>query len=147
MARLLHERIASVVERDRVNDARVRGLGHEALGFRRGHRQRLVRDDVLALRDRRRRDRRVQIIRRRVVHHLDGRIVEQRLIAPVGLVDVQRRGLAPGGGLVAAGDGDDVDEAEAPDRVDVMRSHEAGADDPHANAFHKVTTIHRHNPV
>ena len=55
------------------------------LRFRRGHRQRLVGDDVLAFGDRRRVDRIVQIVGRGVVDDLDVRVVEQRLVAAVGL--------------------------------------------------------------
>ena len=84
--RLLDERVAAVVERDRVDDAGlVRGV-EQLLRLRGRHRQRLVGDDVLALGDRRGVDRVVQVVRRGVVHDLDIRIVEQRLVAAVGLL-------------------------------------------------------------
>ena len=71
MARLLHERVAAVVERDRVHDAGLRRLIEQLLRFGGGHRQRLVGHDVLTLGDRGGVDWVVQVVRRRVVHDLD----------------------------------------------------------------------------
>ena len=62
-------------------------------------------------------------------------IVEQRLVAAVGLRHAQRLGLLLRGRLAAAGDRHDVDEAEPPHRVDVMRADESGADDTHPDSF------------
>ena len=53
-ARLLHERVAAVVERHRVHDAGVGRGAPERVRFRRRRRQRLLRDDVLAVGDARR---------------------------------------------------------------------------------------------
>ena len=139
--RLLNERVASVVERHRVDDARLRGLIEELLRLGRGHRQRLVRHDVLALRDRRGVDRVVQVVRRRVVDDLDVRIVQQRLVAPVGLRNAERFGLGRRRSLVAARDADDVDEPQPPDRVDVMRADEARPDNPHPDPFHREPPV------
>ena len=134
--RLLDQRVAAVVERDRVDDAGlVRGI-EELLRLRRRHRQRLVGDDVLALGDRRGVDRVVQVVGRGVVHDLDVRIVEQRLVAPVGLRGAQRLRLRLRRGLAAARDRDDVDEAEPPDRIHVMGADKPGAHDTHSDSFH-----------
>ena len=85
VARLLHERVAAIVEGHGVDDAGLRRLIEQLLRLGGRHRERLVGDDVLALRDRGGVDRVVQIIRRRVVDDLDVGIVEQRLVAAVGL--------------------------------------------------------------
>ena len=74
--RLLHERVAAIAERHGIEDA---GLGRliaqlARLGGR--QRQRLVRDDVLALGDGRRVDRIVQEVRRGVVDDVDVRVLE-----------------------------------------------------------------------
>ena len=89
--RLLHQRVAAIVERHRVDDAGLGRLVEQRLRLGRGHRQRLVRDDVLALGDRRRVHRVVQVVRRRVVDDVDVGIVEQRLVAAVGLAGRRAR--------------------------------------------------------
>ena len=68
--RLLDERVAAVVEGDGVDDAGLDGEVAQRLRLGRGHRQRLVRDDVLALGDRRGVDRIVQRVGRAVVDDL-----------------------------------------------------------------------------
>ena len=134
--RLLDQRVAAVVERDRVNDAGlVRGV-EELLRLRRRHRQRLVGDDVLPLGDGRGVDRIVQVVGRGVVHDLDIRIVEQRLIAAVGLRGAERLGLRLRRSLAAPRDRDDVDEPEPPDRIHVMGPDKPGAHDTHADSLH-----------
>ena len=72
------------------------------------HRERLVGDDVLALRDRRSVDRIVQVVRRRIVDDLHVGIVEQRLVAAVRLARAERVRLLLGRRLAAARDRDDV---------------------------------------
>ena len=134
--RLLHERVAAIVERHRVDDARLGRLIEQLLRFRGGHRQRLVGDDVLAFGDRGGVDRVVQIVRCGVVDDLNVGIVEQRLVAPVGLPRAERLRLLLRRRLAAARDRDDVDVAETPHGVDVMRADEPGADDPHSDPFH-----------
>ena len=84
----------------------------------------------------------VQVVRRRVVHDLDVGIVEQRLVAAVRLARAERLRLLLGRRLAAPGDRDDVDEAEPPDRIDVMRPDEAGADETHPDPFHGVHSQH-----
>ena len=101
-----------------------------------GHRQRLVGHDVLALGDRGGVDRVVQVVRRRVVDDLDVGIVQQRLVAPVGLARAERFRLFLRRRLAAARDRHDVDVAETPHGVDVMRSDEARPDDSHTDPFH-----------
>ena len=135
-ARLLDQRVAAIVERHRMDDA---GLGRgleQLLGFRRGHRQRLVRDDVLALGDRRRIDRIVQIVGRGVVNDLDLGVVQQRFITAVRLARAERLRLGFGRGLAAAGHRHHVHEPEPPDRVHVVGSDEARSHDPHADSLH-----------
>ena len=92
----------------------LRRLIEQLLRFRRRHRQRLVRDDVLALRDRRGVDRIVQVVRRRVVHDLDVGIVEQRLVAAVRLARAERVRLLLRRRLAAARDRHDVHIPEPP---------------------------------
>ena len=135
--RLLHERVAAVVERHRVDDAGLRRLIEQLLRFGGGHRQRLVGHDVLALGDRRRVDRVVQVVRRGVVHDLDVWVVEQRLVAAVRLRHAERVRLRFRGGIAAAGDRHDIDEAQPSHRVDVMGADEAGAHNPHPDPFHQ----------
>ena len=138
--RLLDQRVAAVVEGDRVNDAGlVRGV-EQLLRLRRGHRQRLVGDDVLAFGDGRGIDRIVQVVGRGVVHDLDVRIVEQRLVAPVGLRGAERLRLGPGRCLAASRDRDNVDETQPPDRIHVMGTDKSGAHDSHADSLH--TCLH-----
>ena len=120
-----------------MDDARLRRLIEELLGLGRGHRQRLVGDDVLALGNRGRVDRIVQVVRRRVVDDLDGGIVEQRFVAAVALRHAQGLGLGLCGCIAAAGDRHDVDKTEPAHRVDVMRADESGADDTHPDPFHQ----------
>ncbi len=135
--RLLHERVAAIVERDGVDDPGLGGLVDELLGFRRGHRQRLVGDDVLALGNRRRVDRVVQVVGRGVVHHVDVGVVQERVVAAVGLRHPERIRLRSGRGVAAAGNGHDVDEPQPPDRVNVVRTDKAGAHDAHPDPFHQ----------
>ena len=85
IARLLHERVATVDERDGMNDPGLRRLIEQRLRFRGCHGERLVGDDVLALRDGRGVHRIVQVIRRRIVDDLDVGVVEQRLVLPYAL--------------------------------------------------------------
>ena len=92
---------------------------------------------MLARPDRRGVDRVVQVVRRRVVHDLHVRIVDQLLIAAVRLLDAERIRLRARRRRAAARHRHDVDEAETPDRVDVMRPDEAGADQTHPDAFRK----------
>ena len=47
--------------------------------------------------------------------------------------------LLPSRVLVPAGDGDDVDEAETSDGIDVMRADEPGADETHPDPFHETS--------
>ena len=134
--RLLHERVAAVVEGDGVDDAGFRGLVEKLLPVRRRHRQRLVRDDVLALGDRRGVDRVVEVVRRRVVHDLDLGIGEQRLVAAIGPARPERLRLLVRRRLAAARDGDHVHVPETPDGIHVMRAHEPRTDNPHPYPFH-----------
>ena len=133
-ARQLHQRIAAVVERHRMNDARAVGGVQERLGIRRGHRERLFRHDVLASCDRRGRDRVVQVVGRRNVHDVNIRIVEQSLVVAVALRDAQAiRGL-PRRRLIRTGKRHDVDKTQATDGIHVVRAHEACADKTHPDA-------------
>ena len=132
-ARLLHERVAAVVEGHRVHDAGVARRVEQSARIARRHRQRLVGDDVLAPRERREDHGHVQVIRRRVVHDVDVGVGDERLVAPVRLRHAERIGLLPGGRLAARGNRDDLDKAEAADRVDVMGADETRAHEAHAD--------------
>ena len=78
--------------------------------------------------------RHVQVVRRRVVNHVDVGIGDQRLVAAVRLRDPERVGLSPRGLLGAGRDRDDVNESQATHRVDVVHPDKARADQTHANA-------------
>ena len=97
LPRVLDERIAAIVERDGGDDAGAPRLVDEPLRLGRRHGQRLVRDDVLPFRERRRRDLVVQIVRRGVVDDLHIGIVDQRLVAAVSLARAERFRLLPPG--------------------------------------------------
>ncbi len=134
--RLLHERVAAVVERHRVDHAGLRRLIEQLLRFLGGHRERLVGDDVLPLGDRGRVDGVVKVVRRRVVDDLHVRVVEQRLVAAVRLGDSERLRFRGGRVLVTGRQGDDVHEPQPPHGVHMMRSDKPCADDPHPDPFH-----------
>ncbi len=93
-ARLLHQRVAAIVEGDRVDDAGPRRRVEQRARFGGGHRQRLVGHDVFAMGERGHDDRRVQIVGRRVVDDVDVRIARERFVAAVGLRNAERVGLA-----------------------------------------------------
>ncbi len=115
------------------------GLGRlieQLLRLGRRHRQRLVRDDVLALGNGRGIDRVVQVVRRGVVDDLNVGIVQQRFVAAVRLARAERLRLLLRRRLTAARDRDDVDVAETPHGVDMMRPDEARTDDSHSDPFH-----------
>jgi hypothetical protein len=133
-ARLLDHRVAAVVEGDGVDDAGGAGSLPQRIGFRGGRGERLLRDDVLAVRERGADDGAVQEVRRRVVHDVDVRVGGERLEAAVGLRHAERVGLGARQALVGVGDRHDVDEAEAAHRVDVVGADEAGPDQSHAEA-------------
>ncbi len=134
--RLLNQRIAAIVERDGGDDAGAPSFLDQPLRLGGRHGQRLVRDDVLPFRQGRRRHLIVQVVWRGVVDDLDVGIVDQRLVAAVSAPCTERRRLVPARFVVAAGHRHDVDKPQPPDRVDVMRTDEAGANQPHADAFH-----------
>ena len=144
LARLLDQRIAAIIERDRMDDAGPGRRVEQAAGFSRRHRQRLVRDHVLAMGERRHDDRHVQIIRRGVVNDMDVGIGDERFVAAVGFRDAKRVGLAPRGRVGAGRDGNDVDEAETAHGVDVMGADEPGADKVHSDAGHRILDRRRY---
>ena len=135
--RLLHERVAAIVERHGVDDPRLGRLIDQLLGFSRGHRQWLVGHDVLALGNRRRVHRIVQVIWRGVVYHVDVGVVQEGVVAAVGLGHAERVRFCPCRGVAAAGNRHDVDEPQPPDRIDVVRADKARADNPHPDPFHQ----------
>jgi hypothetical protein len=53
---------------------------------------------------------------------------------------VQRVRLLAGGRLAAAGDGDDVDVAEATHGIQMMRPDESGPDQAHSDTLHSVSS-------
>ena len=136
--RLLHERVAAVVERDGRHHAGPACFLDELLRFARRHRQRLVRDDVLAFLQGGGRDFVMQMVGRGVVHDVHVGIVDERLVAAVSLPRAERLRLLCPRCFAAAGHGDDVDEAETPDGVHMVRPDEAGAHDSHSDTFHAI---------
>src|SRR5204863_7788883 len=124
---------AAVVERHRVYYA---GVGRQLQQPPRivgGRRQRLVGDDVLAGANRRGDDGHVQMIRRRVVDDVDVRIGHEVFVAAVRLWDAECVRLGARRRLAAGDHRDNVDESETADRVDVMGTDEAGADEAHTD--------------
>jgi cytochrome c oxidase cbb3-type subunit III len=85
----------------------------------------------------------VKMVGRGVVDHLHVGVVDQRLITPVAAPRAERRGLRAAGLLTAAGDGNDVDKAQTPDGIDVMRPDEAGPDQTHPDPLHGVIILVR----
>ena len=83
----------------------------------------------------------VQVVGRGVVDDLHVGIVDERLITAVSSARADRLGLLPARRLGAAGDRHDVDEAETPHRIDVMRADEAGSDETHSNSCHASPPI------
>ena len=134
-ASLLDERIPAVVERDRMDDAGAFRFVEKRSCLGAGHRQRLVGHDVLAPGDRGTGHRVVQVVRRRDVHDVDTGVVEQRLEATVASRNTERLRLVASRGVARGGKRHDVDEAQPPYGVDVVRADEAGADKTHPDAF------------
>ena len=131
--RLLDQRVAAIVEGDRMHDASAcRGV-EQAAGLGSSHRQRLVRDNVFVMGERRHDHRRVQIIGRRVVHDVYVRIARERFVAAVGLRHPERVGLSSRRFLSTARDRNDVDEAKSPHRINVVHADKARADEAHAD--------------
>ena len=139
LARLLDEGIAAVIERHGMDDARLpRGVDKRA-GIFRIQRERLVRNDVLSMRQRRHDDGNVQVVGRRVVHDVHVGIGSQRLVAAVRLWDAQRVGLRAGRAIGARRHRDDIDEPETPHRIDVVRPDKSRADEAHPDPAHGAT--------
>ena len=67
-------------------------------------------------------DRRMDVVRRRVVDDVDVRIAREVFVAGVGFENAEGIGLAARRLRGAARDGDDIYEAEPPHRIDVMRA-------------------------
>ena len=139
--RVLDERIAAIVERHGRHDAGSLRFVHELSRLRRRHRQRLVRHHVLALSERGGRHFVVQVVGRGIVDDVHVGVVDQRLITAVSSARADRLGLLPARCLGAAGDRHDVDVAETPHRIDVMRADEAGSDETHSNSCHASPPI------
>src|SRR6185436_13352665 len=78
-------------------------------------------------------DRRVEVIRRRIVDDVDIWIARERFVAGIGFRYAEGIGLAARRLLGAAGDGDDIDKAEPPHRIDVMRTDKTRADEAHSD--------------
>src|SRR5581483_8523129 len=95
-----------------------------------------VGDDVLSMRERRADDVRVQVVRRGVVDDVNVGIGDQPFETAVRLRDAELLRLRARRSLTARRDRDDVDEAEAPNRIDVMNPDEPRADEAHPYTFH-----------
>ncbi len=138
--RLLDERIATVIERDGVDDP----------GFTRGvpqrpgifgiERKRLVRDDVLAMCESRHDDRNMQMVRRRVVDNVNVGVRRERFITAVRLRNPQRIGLFSRRRFCTRRHRHDIHKAQAADGVDVMRTDKPWADQSHPETTHMFVT-------
>ena len=105
LARLLHQRVAAIVERHRVDDAGVASPRRAA----RARRPRVIASGLseitcLPSRERGEDHRHVQVVRRRVVDDVDVGIGDERLVAAVRLRDAERVRLAARGRLAARRD-------------------------------------------
>ena len=96
---------------------------------------------MLLARERRHDHRNVQVVRRGVVDDVHLRIGDERLVAAVCLRHAERFGLSLRRSVAARGNRDDVDEAEAPDRVDMMSADETGADQAHSDPGHTSPSL------
>ena len=96
---------------------------------------------MLAFGNRRGVDREVQVVGRRVVHDLNVGIVEQRLVAAVGLRHAERLRLLLRRRLAAARNRDDVHEPETPHGVEMMRADESGPDESHADTLQSALLV------
>ena len=140
-ARLLHHRIAAIVERHGMDHARGARRVTQSAGLRRGAGQRLVAHDVLPAGKGRVNHRAMQRVRRRHVHDVDRGIGNQGLEAAVRLRDTQRVRLQSCRRLAARGDGDHVDKSQTTHRVDVVGAHKTWPDQAHSQpAAHAVST-------
>ena len=92
------------------------------------HRERLLADDVTAGGEDRHRLREMEVVRRRDVHGIDRRVVEQRLERRIGARDAERRGPRLASFRRAAQHAADLD-ADPAQGLDVDRADEARADD------------------
>jgi hypothetical protein len=129
----LDQCIAAVVERCGIHDSGALGCGGQLKALARRDCQRLVGNDVLACRDGCHADGKVQVIGRGVVDDMDRRIGNQFFIGAVGPVHSELGRFARCPLKRRAGDTDDLDIAQPPHRIEVMRSHEAGTCQAHAD--------------
>ena len=137
LARLLHERVAAVVERHGVHDAgRGRCLKQLAC-FAGRNGERLVRNHVLLRVECRADHRAVQVVGRRDVDDVDVGVGDEGLVGGICLWYIERVGRRTCGCLAAGRDRHDVDEAETTDGVEVVPAGETGADQAHADAAHQ----------
>ena len=120
---LLDLRVEADVEVHGVHEPGALGERHELGGLARVHAERLLADDVLAGLQHRLDLRVVEVVGRREVDDVHARVREHRLEAVVGLGEP---GLGPCALRRRSHHADDLD-AEAPQRVDVHDSDEAGA--------------------
>ena len=141
LARLLHQRIAAVVERHRVDDAGLVRRVEQPPGIGAVIASGLSEITCLPRRQRRQDHRHVQVVRRRVVHDVDVGIGDQRLVAAVRLRHAERVGLPARRRVAARRDRDHVDEAESAHGVDVVGADEARADQAHADACHQLVGL------
>ena len=132
LAGVLVERVEADVEVDRVDEAAAAAELDQLGRLRRRHRQRLLADDVLPGREDGLRLRDVQVVRRRHVDDVHGRVGEEVVERRVGARHAE--GVGPGGAALgrAAEDAADVD-ADAPQRLDMDRADESRADDGRAD--------------
>jgi hypothetical protein len=127
-AHVLMERVEPDVEVHGIDEAARPGLVDQPRGLGRGHRERLLADDVLACGEDRRRLRDMEVVRRGDVDDVDRVVREDLVQAGIAVANVQ--GVGSGGGAFrrAAEDAAHVDP-DAAELLDVDGPDEAGADD------------------
>ncbi len=133
--RLLHQRIAAVVECHHVRDAGAPCRLPEHAAVLRAVRQRLVRDHVLARRQCRERDLEMQVVGSCVVNDVDGRIGDELAIIAVCPLDAPCGGAAARRVNARAGQCHDFNVTQAAHRLDVLGGDEAGTNQAHAQTF------------
>ncbi len=135
-ARLLHERVATIVEGHSMDHSGVLGTLPQLPSVLGGRSKRLVRDHVLAARQRRLNDGNMKIVGGRIVHDMHKWVGHKRFKTAVRLRDTEGLRLLLGRRLGAGSNGDHIDEAETPYGIDVVNAHETGPDKAHADACH-----------
>ena len=136
LARLLHERIAAVIEGDGIDYAGLARGVDKRTGVVRVQGEGLVRHDVFPVRQGRHDHRDVEVVGRGVVNNMHVGIGRESLIAAVRARDAERISLRAGRAIGARGHCNHVHESQTPHRVDVMRPDKSRPHQAHPDATH-----------